>query len=204
MSIVQTVDRIAHWLEKEICEDWKLKPAPNGPDTVDYDYKLVKPCVWPLYDPIYANDHAPNVQTLAPSILVQVKNGTDAMVDGKRTYNVRLSFNVYDPGVHGEDWIYPYCDVETRKVLYRRGDHGSFEVQFDGWRDVWNLIDRTVRIIENHEAIDGLPIVKSEGVSFGPFNYADEIPDMYPLWMAWVEFQVEERTIRNPDYRKYL
>lgn len=204
MTIVHTVDRIAHWLEREICKGWDLKRSPLGPDTQDYEYELVEPCVYPFYDPVYASDKVPNVKALAPSILVQVDKGADDIYGQKRTYNVRLSFNIYDSGIHGEDWLYPYCDVETHEVRYRRGDHGSFEVQFDGWRDLWNIVDRSMRILETHEAIDGMPIIKDVDIEFGPFTYADEVPDTYPLWVAWITFSVSERLIRNTDYRKFL
>lgn len=204
MSMVHTLDKVAHWLEKQVCENWELKEPGSPVDTVDYDYKLVKPNVFAYYVPVDPAKRPPNIKSVVPSICVQPVDATDDLVGQSRIIKLRLSLAAYDPGIHGKDWIYPYCDVETGQVRYRRGDPGTFEHAIDGWRDIWNFVDRTVRIIENNESMASMPIDKETGVSFGPFSFDADSPLFGIYWDAWIEVSVRERLIRNTEYRKYL
>lgn len=202
-TIVGTLDKVTEWLDENVCEGYALKLAPHGQQTGNYPYKLVRPSVYTLYEPA-SDNRPPSQRPLCPCICVQLKDGAEEYQGNRQTLNLRLSMTTFDPGIHGQDWLYPYCDIATRQTRYRRGEAGSFLYSEDGWRDVWNFVDRTVRAIENAGSIAGLPIDQSTPVSFGPFTYQDETPDLYPYWLAWVDVSVQSLAIRNRNLEQYL
>ena len=66
-------------------------------------------------------------------------------------------------------------------------------------------MDTTLREIENAEYMNGLRVIKEEGITFGPVTEQDAVPDFYPYWFAWAELTIEETLTRNPKtYNQFL
>lgn len=202
MSIVNTLDVVAEWIKKEVCRGWKLKAPTKSEQTDRYDYQLMEPNVYALYEPTNS-DRPPSKKPLVPAICIQLVNGSDAIVEGRRSYKIRLSFSTYQPGIHDADVFYPKHTKDGTRV-YRRGRKKTFQYSEDGWRDLWNLIDRTIRKIEDANAIGTLALDKPQGISFGVFSYQDEMPDLYPFWLGWVELTITEQFSRNNGYSQFL
>lgn len=166
MAIVKQLDIIKSWLEKEICPNFKLKEANDENVDATYSYEIVNPSVFILYVP--PKELIPE-KNRVPSICVQFDDGQETR-DGGGKLNVRLQFSIFNPGEHTEN---------------------GFDRNTEGWRDVWNLIDYTMERIRNTEVIEGLRIVKEDGVKCGPISDQGQIPLFYPYYFAWLTFSVE-------------
>ena len=168
MAIVKQLDIIKSWLEKEICSHFEFKQADDENVDASYKYKLVNPSVFILYVPpkeILGED-----ENRVPSICIQFDDGQESLTDKGGTLNIRLQFSIFNPGMHTE-------------YGYKRNT--------EGWRDVWNFIDYTMERIRNTELIDGLRIVKENGIKCGPIEDNGQIPNFYPYYFAWMSFSVE-------------
>lgn len=203
MTIVTTLDAISEWVRDNICKGHYLKAPTKGKQTAEYEYQEVEPTVYTLYEPT-GQDRPPNAKPLIPGICVQLIDGTDLLADQMRSMRLRLSFSTYQPGIHGADWLCPYSDVKTREIRYARSNYKYFSYSEDGWRDVWNLIDRAIRKIENADSIANFNIDHEQGVKFGPFSYQGETPDLYPFWFGFIELTITQKITRNREFQKYL
>ena len=86
-----------------------------------------------------------------------------------------------------------------------QGDGNGVTLNHEGWRDVWNLVDHALHVIESAERIGGLPIDRKAGVKFGTFPQDDGLADYYPFWQAWVELTLTGDNRRHrPEVEKYL
>lgn len=167
MTIIKHLDDLKNWLETEICSQFKFKQANDENVDSTYNYNLVNPSVFILYVPPkeFIGD-----KNRVPSICIQFEDGNENLKDEGGSLNVRLQFSTFNPGEHTEE---------------------GFTTHTEGWRDVWNLIDHTMRLIRDTETINGLRIIKENGIKYGPISDAGQIPDFYPYYFAWLEFSVE-------------
>jgi len=192
MSIVNNIELIVGWAEKEICSRVKLKlpdddrAGHTGADDGNYEYKLVSPSAFALFVPT-KDRLPPKAAAPIPSICVQIVEGKDLPQSG--TTKIRLGFAVWNPGLHRP-----------------AHDHPKYERSGDGWRDAWNFVDVAIREISSTEVIgDMLRVVKEDGIAYGPFTEQDAISDYYPYWFAWVEFSVAYGINRNnPAIQQFL
>lgn len=216
MSIVDTVAKIAEWLNAGPCQKIKLKaPAPEGKAMDEnYEYTLVHPTAFPLYVP--ARDRLPpSVKTEMPSIAVMIEDGEDKLVRD-RYINIVLAFSCWNPGNHDKDIYYGGSseNLEAWKKAYfpvvenrqtKELKLMKFRKTADGWMDLWNYIDAVIREIEQIDFIDGVELVKNVPIRFEPFKEQDSIPDYYPFWFGMVRFTVHETLVRNNEmYRELL
>lgn len=193
MTVVCVLDALTKWARENICPKVRLKVPPDAeqdPDDAGYAYKLTNPTAFTLYVPT-KEKLPPGVISPIPSICVRFVEGANNLSDGKGSIGIQLCFSTWDPGTHGEDELFPNGDG-----TYRRGKGGAFWRNGDGWRDVWNMVDITLREIESATNIDGLVIDRSVPVKFGPITEQDSIPDFYPFWFAWVSFSVSYPIVR--------
>ena len=173
MTIVQCIEKIAEWLNKNVCPKIKLK-RPNDEEQGDtYSYEEVNPTAFPMLLP--GNDKlAAGTDMQFPSILVQLLEGAQDLTKSNDRMNLQLSFVVWNPGAHS-------IESET----------GKFQRSADGWKDVWSFLDRTLAEIENAEYLDGLRFVKEAGVKYGQYTKDGQIADTYPYFYAWATITIE-------------
>lgn len=216
MSIVDTISKIADWLNSGPCLKIKFKvPAPEGKAMDEsYEYSLVHPTAFPLYVPARGR-LPPAVKTEMPSIAVMIEDGEDRLVKD-RYINIVLAFSCWNPGNHEKDIFYSGSDekfeawkeeyfptIEDRQT--KESKLVKYRKTADGWMDLWNFIDTIIREIEQIDLINEIEIVKNVPVKFEPFKEQDSVPDYYPFWFGTVRFTVHENIIRNNDiYRELL
>lgn len=216
MAIVDSISRVADWLNANVCPKIKLKvPATEGKAMDDsYEYQLTNPAAFPLYMP--ASDRLPpGIRTEIPSICVQVLNGEDRMAS-ERDININLGFSCWNPGNHEKDIYYKATkeayDEFLKSYFPTVQDRASKEEHLqkfrrtaEGWMDLWNFIDLTIRELEQVDTIEGIQIVKDVPIKFGPYKEQDSIPDFYPMWFGYVQLTIREGIVRNNDiYREFL
>lgn len=202
MTIVDSLIRISEWLDEHVCKDLKFKVPPKDmqkPINGKYEYQEVTPKAFPMFLP--TNDRLPpGIISSIPSICVQLVKGEDDNIDSSREFNINLGFSCWNPGLHSKDIYYP---VGTKPV-----EPEPYRSTTDGWMDVWNFVDYALRQIEMVTHINGLEIVQSKPITYGPYKEQDAVPDYYPHWFAWVNLTVRSNYLRNNVedklYEEYL
>lgn len=204
MAIVNSIETVKEWLAANVCPLVELKLPDDNATDASYPYKLVHPAAFALFVPS-ADRTPPKVAAPTPSVCVQIVQGADDLVGHARDIDIRLCFSAWDPGLHGPDIFIPRRGGgEAYVQKYNKKANDRFEKNGEGWRDVWNFVDTTLRSIENAEYIGGLRVVKERGLTFGPFTEQNAITDFYPFWYAWVQFAVRETLTRDPQSYSHL
>jgi len=203
MSIVDNIDKIADWVKEKICKGVLLKLPPdydeeNAQDDENYEYKLVEPTVFKLYIPT-KDKLLPINNFLTPSVCVRLLHGIDFRDKGNMS--VQLLFSTWSAGDHNKDVF--HLNKKDNKNYFNL-DENSYDRNSEGWRDVWNFVDKTLRTLEESEKIGTLRIMKEKGIEFSPIKEQEAIPDFYPFWFACIEFSVEYNILRNKDFNDLL
>lgn len=167
MAVVKQLDKIKAWLEAEICPQFKFKQANDELVDAAYPYELVNPNVFILYVPPKELIGEAN---RVPSICIQFDDGNESMAKASGVLNLRLQFATFNPGEHTGD---------------------GFNINTEGWRDVWNFVDHIMRKLRDTELIDDLRIIKENGIHYGPISDQGQIPNFYPYYFAWMTFSVQ-------------
>lgn len=191
MTIVDSLIQISNWLDERVCKDLKFKAPPKEidmPINGKYKYQEVTPKAFPMFLP--AKDKLPpGIISNIPSICVQLVQGEDDNINESRELNINLGFSCWNPGAHSKDVYYP---KETRPE-----NPEPYKSTVDGWMDVWNFVDYALRQIEMVADMNGLKIVQSKPITFGPYKEQDDVPDYYPHWFAWIKLTVQTHYLRN-------
>ena len=191
-TVVTALDTVTAWVQANICDGLKLKKPPldeNEATDAGYEYELVTPHAFAFFVPTKDN-LPPNVLSPMPSVCVRIADGESDFVAGQNTIVFELFFSTWSTGTHGRDILNP-VSRETFKQWTGREADAHFEVNGDGWRDAWNMIDTALRAIGNTTNIDGLEIDRSVPVKFSPLKEQEAIPDFYPFWFASLSFGVK-------------
>lgn len=185
MTLTQCIEEITDWLDKTVCPKVVLKcPDDKQVET----YKETNPHAFAMFLP-GKEKLPPGIECVHPAVVTQIIEGTHTMTEGKTRLKLQLSFTAWNPGTHKEE----------------RGEtEGGLVRSTDGWKDVWNFLDRTLREIENVEYINGLRVVKELGITFGQFQQEEQVSDLYPYWGAWAVFTVEQGLSRTAESYKNL
>lgn len=168
MTIINILDEVRDWLNSEICESFTFKKDPGKEEAIDsgYNFELVKPKAFILYPPF---------DEKFPSVTVQFGNGVQSKFNESGELKLRFLFATWNPGLHFKDKGTP-----------------AFTLNAEGWRDVWNFIDYTLRKVRNTNSIGSRIRIKHEdSISFGPMAENETIPNYYPYWCAWMEFTIQ-------------
>ena len=169
MTIINILDEVRNWLEDEICANFAFKKDPGKEAAIDasYNYELVKPRAFTFYPPF---------DEKFPSVTVQFGNGVQARFEESGEIKLRFLFATWNPGLH---------------FVNDKGK-ADFKINAEGFRDVWNLIDFTLRKVTNTNSIGSKIRIKHEDkISFGPMAENETIPNYYPYWCAWMEFTIQ-------------
>ncbi|MBR1625594.1 MAG: hypothetical protein IJ681_00450 [Bacteroidales bacterium] len=167
---IDILETIQKWLKSEVCSQFKFK-KPNDDNISGYNYETVNPDVFLMFPPTRdVNDN----KAVVPSITVQFDKRTDLTTKSQGVMHVRLNFATWDPGVHA---------------------NGEFQRNVEGWRDVLNFVEATLREIENTEYIDNIRIIKEREIESGPLSEQGAIIDFYPYWFSYISFYCEFRVV---------
>ena len=168
MTIINILDEVRNWLDNEICENFTFKKEPEKEAPIDasYNFTLVKPKAFTLYPPF---------DEKFPSVTVQFGNGVQSKFEESGELKLRFLFATWNPGLHSKYGVDP-----------------AFEINTEGWRDVWNFIDFTLRKVTNTNSISSrIRIKHDDKINFGPMAENETIPNYYPYWCAWMEFTIQ-------------
>ena len=210
MTLTTIIDNFVKWAQASICDGLKLKLPDDERNDAAFPGGTVTPTAFPMYVP--AKDRLPpNVEAPIPSLCVQLKEGKDELVAGKRKVKLRISLATWSPGEHGTEFVVPEQDpTKPGGRRYRRKtgeDLTTYTRNMEGWRGVMNFADRALEAIESAEFIEGLRLVKEgDGISFGSYTQEGQIWDFYPYWFLWIDVTVEVGVVHKvpEEYRNLL
>ena len=195
MSIVNIIDTVTEWARVNICDGTRLKMPPDGdgdacPNAEQYDYREITPACFSLYMPTQEK-LPPGVLSPIPSVVVRVLSGEDNLTENSGSLKMDMCFSTWNPGTYGKDILIPAKDHPGEMSLLPEEEAaGKFEIYTNGWRDVWNWVDKALRALESTTTLNGVIVDRTVPVTYGPLAEQEGIPDLYPLWFAWVAFSV--------------
>lgn len=210
MTIAQCIEKVTDWLNETVCPKISLKLPDDFQNGKEYKVEAVHPTAFPMYQPT-KEKLPPSVIAPFPSVVVQLLEGSDDMNAKSGRMKLQLSFTAWNPGNHAgeltratntttaegsEDLEVSLGGVPSEKTFTRDAE---------GWKDVWNFVDRALREIENAEYLNGFRVVKELPITFGQFQQEGQISDLYPYWGAWAIFTIERGLARTgAAYSEFL
>ena len=207
MTVVEILDRITAWADKNICKKVYIKQPPDDglPNDADYEYRRVNPVCFTMYVP-GKDKLPPKIASPIPSLCVRCVGGEDHITPSVRRIRIEFCLSTWETGTNGKDILIPDREEPTNVHEWNDEDaQAYFRRHGDGWRDAWNFIDTVLRAIESVGSIDGIVIDKAEDITFEPLKEQDSIPNYYPFWFAVIGFTVQTAIARNnSDYLKFL
>lgn len=208
MSIVADLDKLRAWAAREICPKVQLKLPDDNANDARYNWKLVTPEAFVMYVPT-RDRLPPRVAAPIPSICVQLVEGEHSLASSSGRFEIRLCLSAWNPGEHGNDIFQPTARPDGT-ISYQQWIGPEARAHFirgaEGWRDVWGFVDTALATLESTEFIEGMRIVKENGIKFGPFTEERGIVDYYPYWFAWITCTFEHALPRRtPEaYQDFL
>jgi hypothetical protein len=177
MSTIAILEAVQAFLQEKVTPTIKLQKAS---DTNVHDYSLVNPVVHIGWIP--PKGYLPaGMESAIPCLIVGFDDGTKDSQD--ENLNLRISAAVYSPGLH--------APKESGEIAYIP--------DFQGYRDLINLIDRTVAKLREN------PIVKGKGTVRDPIKwgvYQQEQP--YPYWYGWITITIDKPSLEATDIIRNL
>lgn len=210
MTIAQCIEKVTDWLNESVCPKIKLKLPDDFQNGKQYKVEAVNPTAFAMYQP-GKDKLPPGVIAPFPSVVVQLLEGSDNMTDSNGRMKLQLSFTTWNPGNHAGELTRATgttiatgsedIDVHIRGIASEQ----AFIRNAEGWKDVWNFVDRALREIENAEYLNGLRVVKELPITYGQFQQEGQISDLYPYWGAWAIFTIERGLARTgAAYSEFL
>lgn len=196
MTIVESLTRIASWLNEGVCQDFKFKVPPevDKPMNDKYEYQEVHPHAFPVFMPT-KDKLQPGILSNMPSVIVQIVEGQDDIHASTRDIKINLGISCWNPGTHSKDIYYPKAMRPEEPEKYKN--------TYDGWMDAWNFTDGIIRKLESQHEIGDMRITGN--ISFGSYKEQESIVDMYPMWLAWIQFTIRTEFLRNcVEYTEFL
>lgn len=203
MAIVNDLNKIRDWMQKEICDKLKLKLPSDDNAGGDYEYELVTPTAFALYTPT-KDRLPPNVRVPIPSLCIRLKEGEHRTQEGTNTMELVINFCTWNPGLHAQDVFIPTEREASGLQNYNQQVRAEYERNSDGWQDVFSFIDYALRILEQTEYIADMRIVAENGIKYGMTSDKEGLDDFYPYWLGWITFTVQAGVIRNKSYDDLL
>lgn len=199
MTSVEAIDSICDFCRKKICADVKLK-YPRQVNDSGYEYELVTPSVHGMFAPPSKSPKS-GAAVEIPSMTVQLLSGDDFPLKKETRLEFQILFVTWSPGMHGKDI---FKQDETNPLLFLQWNNQEAKNYYDraenGWRDVWNWIDKARREFGNAGSIAGMEIdPDGAGIHFEPIKEQDSLPDFYPFWMARLTFSAEAKLLRSVE-----
>ena len=210
MTITQCIEKVTDWLNETVCPKIKLKLPDDTQNGKLYKMEAVNPTAFAMYQP-GKDKLPPGVIAPFPSVVVQLLEGSDDLNAHSGRLKLQLSFTAWNPGTHATE----LTRVSKATISDGPGDlnvqvggisaEQTFTRDAEGWKDVWNFVDRALREIENAEYMNGLRVAKELPITYGQFQQEGQISDLYPYWGAWAIFTIERGLARTgATYSQYL
>lgn len=202
MALVNDLIKIQEWFQTEVCDKIQLKLPDEEKSDQECDYELVTPAAFMLYTP--SKDRLPpNVCAPVPSLCIRLVEGEHKPHEGLSTMRLIVNFCTWNPGNHSRDNFIPVEEGAGMKG-YNQKVEGEYIRSVDGWQDVYNFVDTTLRTIESAEFIAGFRVVSEEGIKFGMESQQDGLSDFYPFWPAWISFTLQAGNARKRSFDDLL
>ena len=202
MALVDDLVKIRDWFQSEICDHIELKLPDEEENDSGCDYELVKPTAFILYQP--SKDRLPpNVRAPIPSLCIRLVEGEHKPQEGLNVMRLIVNFCTWNPGIHCPDNFIPVEEGAGLKG-YNQKAGAEYQRSADGWQDVYNFVDVTLRTIENAEFIAGFRVLSEDGIKFGMESKQDGLSDFYPFWPAWISFSVQAGNARKRLIDEFL
>ena len=167
----------------------------------EYEYELVTPTAFTLFTP--SKDRLPpDVRAPVPSICIRLSEGEHRPREGVNKMSLILNFCTWNPGAHRQDHFIPIDGAGMKG--YNISATAEYKRTADGWQDVYNFIDKTLRAIESAEYIADMRVLAEDGIKYGMTSDKDGLDDFYPYWIAWISFSVQAGNIRARSYDEFL
>lgn len=203
MTLVQSIDKVVDWLNREVCSLITLKVPDDYRNDKGYDVEYTNPAAFPLFVP-GKERIPPSVPAPIPSVCVQLMEGSDDLLKKQRQLQIRLCLACWNPGEHGRELLIPRKNPAALggiSYFHPAGEAAETYVRnMEGWRDLYNFADLTLRQLEGTEYIEGHRLVKEAGIKYGPFTEDGNIWDYYPYWHHWITFTLEAGVVaRTPE-----
>lgn len=158
---VMDLDILKEFLEINVANKIKLQKPSD--DNVEL-YELVNPAVHVGWIP--PKRYLPEgMETNIPCLIVGLDDGANDT--DSTSMNIRISAAVYSPGEHIPD-----------------GETVTFNPSFNGFKDLMNLIDRTVAELMKN------PIMKNRISVAKPIKWGMYEEQPYPYWYGWIRFGI--------------
>ena len=196
------VESVAKWVTDQISPQVLLKCPDDNNVEETWTYHQVHPSVLAMFVPT-KDKVGPSMVPTIPSICVDLLDGDDRPFDMNGTSTIRLNISAWNPGTHGTELWEPQTDGS----FVRSNAQDAMDVftrNAEGWKDVWNVVDRIRGELRNAVSIGDLRIKLEDGISYGPFLQEDAVSFDYPYWYAWVKFGVEYHDIADTKFQDLL
>ena len=202
MAIVDDLNKIREWLQAEVCDKIKLKMPKDEKNDGGYAYELVNPAAFVLFTPT-KDRLPPNVKAPIPSICIRFTEGVHNPREGVNKMGLMLNFCTWNPGTHRQDNFIPKEEGAGIKG-YNVSATAEYKRNSEGWQDVYNFIDFTLRKLEKSEFVADMRIVAEEGIKYGMTWVKDGLDDFYPYWLGWISFSVQAGNVRTRSFDDFL
>ena len=196
MKITENIEKLTRWVQDNICSQIELLKPNDNQMSSNYEIEYVHPKAFSLYIP--AKDCLPpGTDTKLPAVCIQLVDGNDNLKTDEEILNIRLAFAVWRPGKYIVEDIEK--DGETVK-------HQSLITNTDGWKDVWNFLQKAKKTIQKQMYIEGMKVDRNEVMKFGFFTVDETMVNAYPEWYAWLSFRLKYGLSAMPenDIQKFL
>ncbi len=208
MTLHSIMDRLVKWIDDNVCREITFKLPNDATNDAEYSVKYVRPKAFPLYVP-GKEKLPPSVAAPIPSVCVQFMEGNDDLSKHQRRLKIRLCLACWNPGEHSGEIFHPRKNTTALGgySYYLADQEGgqTYTRNMEGWRDIINFTDLTLRTIENAEYIEGMRIVKESGIKYGIFTEDGKVWDYYPYWHDWISLELDAGVgTRTPDIYKDL
>lgn len=202
MAIVNDLNKIRDWLQAEVCDNIRLKMPVDDKNDGSYAYELVNPAAFALFTPT-KDRLPPNVRAPIPSICVRFTEGEHRPLESLNIMKIILNFCTWDPGTHRQDNFIPVEEGAGIKG-YNISATAEYKRTAEGWQDVYNFIDFTLRKLESAEFVADMRIRAEDGIKYGMTSDKDGLDDFYPYWLGWISFSVQAGNVRAREIDDFL
>ena len=172
MSTMEILEAVQEFLQTKVAPTIKLQ-KPNDSNVLEYS--LVNPTVHIGWIP--PKGYLPTgMESAMPCLIVGLDDGTKD--NQANSFNIRISAAVYSPGLHKPNG--------AGEVTYTP--------DFEGYRDLLNLIDRVV------SKLGEKPVISGKGTARDPIKwgvYQQEQP--YPYWYGWITLTIEKPPLQPAE-----
>lgn len=177
MTLISALEEVRDWFQYNVCDEFTFKRPPMGNefDAEEYSYELVTPTAYIMYPPNNCK---------VPSVTIQFGDGSISKFNDRGELRLRFLIATWSPGLH-------YLD---------RGNVPNFQVDNEGWRDVWNFVDLAIRKLMNTNNISERVRIKHEdSITFSPVQEQDVIASYYPHWCGWLQVTIQYGVVSTQE-----